>query len=93
MSGADERDGLLRDAALGEQVKSFLVSDVGRYILSKSFEEAETALVDLVGCSPTDAEGIRRLQNIVQRSDSLKSWLEGAVTDGLNALNILEERE
>lgn len=89
---SDENEELLKIAAFGEQVQSFITSDIGEFILTKAFTESEMALAELAQCDPVNSAEIRRLQNIVQRASSLKLWLEGAVNEGLQALQILEDR-
>lgn len=87
-----ENEEVLNQAVFGRQVEDFLSSDVGRYLLEKSEERYIMALTGLKTVVPTDTGAIERLQNEARWAESFRTWLMDAVTDGLRAKQILEER-
>ena len=89
----NESEILLDVAVLGEQVRQFLNSDIGKYLLQHARGEEEDAIRKLVDINYRDADGILSLQNKIWRAKSVRSWLDEAVTAGLKAQTILEDRE
>lgn len=51
-------------------------------ILVKAFDEAKDGLNALVHADPTDAKGIRDLQWVVTRYDSIVGWIKEILTEG-----------
>lgn len=90
---SEENEELIKAALLGKQVENFLSSDVGRYLKNRITEERAQAISQFAACNPTDQSAIIRIQNQLLRADSMISWISGAITDGLTALNILESGE
>lgn len=88
---ANEKDMLIRRAVFGKQVDNFLSTDIGRYLMARAKSESDDALADFKRCDPADEKRVRRLQTAIQQADNLKAWLETAVLDGLQAIEIIEE--
>jgi hypothetical protein len=90
---SEDKDLIVRRAIFGKQVDNFFSSDIGKYLLARADDEAEQALVAFKTCDPTDVSKVTGIQNKILQSENFKTWLEEAVMDGLQALNILEDRE
>lgn len=88
-----ENEDLILRATFGKQVENFLSSDVGSYIIARADEERSEAMSALVTVNPAEIEEIRKLQSKAELAIKMKQWLISAVTDGLSALQILEDRE
>lgn len=84
---------IIRRAMFGKQVDQFMVSDIGRYLMARAVDETESAIAEFKKCDAANVEGVRRIQTKMQLAEQFQSWLSEAVTDGLQALNILEDRE
>ena len=83
---------MLRRAVFGKQVEAFLSSDIGRYLLSRALEQKKLAQAEFLEVNCADVEKVRQLQNTIMQANSIAGWLSDAVQDGLQALNIIEER-
>lgn len=68
--------------ALASDVADFRISPLGKYLVDRADLEALEAQDALTRVDPEDTKEIRRLQNIVWRSNSFKSWLEELETAG-----------
>lgn len=84
---------IVKRAVFGKQVEQFLNSDIGRYMVQRATLRAESAVESFKRCDPSDVAQVRKLQNEILWAESFSDWLSAAVTDGLQALNIIEERE
>jgi len=84
---------LVDAAVIGRQVEDFLNADIGRYLVQRIEEELDSGFEDLMRADPDSPSAVRKAQNRVWRANSLKEWLEEAVTAGLRAQYILEERQ
>lgn len=96
MITADEQESkelLIRRAVFGKQVENFLSSDEGKYLLHRADNDVQTAFEGLKSCDPKDGKMVQTFQNMIYRAESVKQWLTDAVVDGLNATNIIEDRE
>ncbi len=93
MSTHDEIEALMEYATLGEQVKSFMQSDVGKFLLARAKQEYDAGIDALKSVKPTDVAGLLIAQNNVRRAESIRGWLEEAIVTGLKALDVLEGRE
>lgn len=89
----EETARLYRTAQFGKQVEIFLLSDVGKYLLQCADLEEENAVKQLKICDPYDPNAIQEVQNKIWRAESVRKWLEDAVLAGLQALEIIEDRE
>lgn len=84
---------LLAEVELGFDVKDFLRSKVGRYLLGRAVADADEAMEKLKLVDPTDSKTITALQNDIHRADSLERWLEDAVVGGKNAEAQIKQQE
>lgn len=72
----------LREVAFGMDVKAFIHSPIGQYLLKRAADERDEALEGLVNVDPTAADKIRDLQSTVRRAENFHVWLEEAVNTG-----------
>jgi hypothetical protein len=86
----NEEKQLLDQAVFGEQIKEFLLSDLGQFILHKGEQERDAALSQLSIVDPTDVKAITKLQNDIQVIEHIKYWLSEAIQEGLQAANVLD---
>lgn len=89
----EDREGLVRRAVFGEQVAQFLATDIGRYIMVRAESQELEAMKKLKKCEAEDAKLVRKYQNEAEVASSMVKWLGDAVSDGLAALKLLEDRE
>jgi hypothetical protein len=83
---------LVRRALFGKQVEQFLSSEVGRYMVARAEDQKSDALAAFKSCDVEDVQNVRALQNKVKLAESIVQWMAEAVSDGLAALNIIENR-
>ena len=93
MNQLSETEILLDVAVLGERVDQFLKSDIGRYLLDQAEAEEQAGLQHLRVVNCNNPEEVRMAQNRVWRGETMKAWLKDAVSAGLKARMILEDRE
>lgn len=86
----NETNALIEAAVFSEQIKSFLMSDLGQYILNKGDLERDEALTQLATVDPTDVKTITKLQNDIKVVEFVKYWLSDAIEQGLQAQNTLD---
>lgn len=89
----DEKALLTERAVLGEQVHVFLNTDIGKYMIARSGAMREEAILKLRACPPEDSNAVRKFQNEAWLADSVMQWLVDAIQDGLQAINIIDDRE
>lgn len=89
----DQRKGLLADVALGIEAESFLSSGVGRFLVDRAETEVEQAINALKVADPADIEGIRKLQNMIHRGESIQYWLAECIQAGFNAEELLNQSD
>ena len=90
---ASEIEVLVDAAVLGEQVDSFMKSDVGRYLLELAANDQARGYEALKTVDAQDARAVYAAQNMVWRAESIAEWLGSAVSAGLRATMVLESRE
>lgn len=93
MTNENESEVLLDVAIFGEQVDQFLKSDIGQYLLQHAAAEEARGLSELKRVLCTDPEAVWKAQNKVWRGESFRIWLTEAVSAGLKAQEVLEDRE
>lgn len=86
-----ERDALIESAVFGEQVKSFLSSDLGRYLTEYADGQVHEAMDALTRVSPWRRRKITELQGTVLLWKGFRLRLAQALTDGQQAIELLEE--
>src|SRR5450759_2410929 len=84
---------LLAHVDIGLQVKQFLASDVGRYLIGRAAEESDEAMAELKKVEPTNGKLIRELQNKIWRADTFAQWLTDSKLDGEHAEETLKQDE
>lgn len=89
---SDDKLLMFQRAAFGKQVQEFFKSDIGHYILERAAAQIEAAHLEFRAVDCTDASKVRAIQNKIAIAESIIKWLGDAVTDGLKALEILEDR-
>ena len=87
-----ENEELLEQAVFGEEVRLFLESRIGKYLLDKAESEYILSLQSLSTCDPSDTMKITSLQAEAKQALSFKNWLTDSVVSGLKALEIIEDR-
>jgi hypothetical protein len=88
----DINDPTVRSAVLGRQVEDFLESDIGKYLVQRAEEEGLEALEELKRVSWWRHNRIKWLQNRVWTTDNFQKWLGQAYSEGLMALQNIEEQ-
>jgi phage tail tape-measure protein len=88
----DERDPIVQTAILGKRVEDFIESDIGLYLIDRADNKLSDALNQLKTVAPWRTRRIRELQNEIWVASSFKIWLQEALSEGIAALNIIEER-
>lgn len=73
---------MLAQIDLGHAIEAFMSSNVGKYLLNRAAGEAIEAVETLKRVDPTNADEIRRLQNIVHRAEGFEIWLEEGFQQG-----------
>lgn len=90
---SDRQEDLMPVAIFGRQVGQFMSSDIGKYMLGRARDQYEAALDEFKRCDVNDVEVVRGLQNQMKMAENVRSWLEQAVQEGLQALKLLEDGE
>lgn len=82
------------EAHLGEQVRDFLVSPVGRYLHGRAKQTILDCKDKLADTDPTEKGGIAKWKAIKQdmaNANAFMAWCAEAIVNGDNAANQLEE--
>lgn len=77
-------------ALLGEQVRGFVVSEIGTYLLRRADERAQQAMTMLGSVDPEKPIEIRKLQNEIRVADLFREFLSDAVEQGDDAMATLD---
>ena len=86
----NEQDALESDIRFGAEVRQFLTSSIGRYLLRESKKEIDGALEEFKTVDPDDSKTIRELQCVVKRNESVEMWLSEAIQKANDARDLLE---
>ena len=84
---------LYAEAMMGQDVESFLASDIGRYLIARADEESADAVGKLKTVFPWRRRRITELQNQIWRAESIQSWLGELIIRGRQATSQLEQQE
>lgn len=84
---------LYAEAMLGQDVESFLASDIGRYLIGRADQESADAADKLKTVFPWRRRRITELQNQIWRAESFQSWLGELIIRGRQATSQLEQQE
>jgi hypothetical protein len=89
----EEQIGLETERAmLGHEVDEFFHTPMGRYMRNRAQDEFELAAIQLARVSPADIAEVSRLQVRILATRLVINWLSDAITDGLQAVKLLEAR-
>lgn len=86
-------DALIAAAEIGEEARLFLESDLGKYIIGVSRQEAQLALEKLAEIDPSQVEEVRKTQNEVRIAKMFEQWLVEALHDGEQAMLIFKQQK
>ena len=84
---------MVAEADMGRQVREFLQSDIGRYLLGCAQQEHQAAMEALKRTSPWRRRRITDLQNQAWRAESFMGWLRELVIRGRSAEGALTQGE
>ena len=73
---------ILKTIDFGAEVKAFLGTNIGKYLVAKAEGEVADAVEELKTVSPSDPVAIADLQNRVYRAESFQYWLAEAIQTG-----------
>lgn len=73
---------LLSAVDFGFQVEAFIMSDIGKYLISRADEQVESAVQRLKQADAEDPKAIRFLQNEIVVAESIQYWLADAIKAG-----------
>jgi hypothetical protein len=79
--------------AMGSQAGHFIKTDLGRYIVARSEADEAEALALLAEADAEDAKLIRKYQNQIYRSRTIREWLVELIQDGLQAEQTIDAPE
>ena len=88
-------DPVVRVAIFGRQVEDFVNSDIGIFMTKRADDEINECLEELKRISadwPWGRRKIARLQNRIAVAERVIHWLAEAITEGHQALNIIEDK-
>lgn len=81
-----------RAAAIGEDAREFLASDLGKFVMQRAESEIEELTRSLIETNADNTTEVRRLQTEIQRRDMAIKWFVEAYEAGRQALQILEDQ-
>ena len=84
---------LYAEGILGADAHDFFNSELGRYVLARSKEEADLATEELKEINPFESEIVADLQTRIKIAESAVKWLNDMLISGKQAIQILEEGE
>ena len=85
---SDQERAYFEEAKFGEDVRTFLVSNVGRYLHGRARIQLLEAQDELVRCAP---EELMDLQAKAKQAEIFMSWLAEAISNGDLAYQTLKE--
>jgi len=88
-------DPVVKAAVFGRQVEDFINSEIGRFITKRADDEIADCLEQLKTTDPTFPWGrrkIARIQAQIGVAERVMGWLVEAITNGHQAMNILEDK-
>lgn len=90
MDNQEQIDALMQSAALGQQIESFLRSDVGRYLQTRANRVYNAAVEDFKRVDPNDTNKVRQIQVDMWKAEAFIGWLSQGIQEGLTSLGILQ---
>ena len=92
-SSQDQVEALMISAATGQQIESFLRSDVGKYLQARASRVYNAAIEDFKRVDPSDLNKVRQIQADLWKAEAFIGWLSQGVQEGLTSLGILQGLE
>jgi hypothetical protein len=89
----DPNDPTVRAAVFGEQVKLFLDSDIGTYLVGQAKHQVEANIDKLKSVAWWRKRRIQQLQNDIRTAENFATWLGDAYFAGLQATKYLEGKD
>jgi hypothetical protein len=90
---AGEIEQLVAEARVGDEFRTWVQSDVGRYIIGRAEQHEINMLRELGRTSPFDNEKISLLQSEAKAPGLLIRWIEEVMSQGEQAKFQLQELE
>ena len=84
---------LLDDYQLGEAARTFCGSPLGKYMLARATDEANSAYTQLSRVWPWRRRKIEQLQAQIWRAESFAQWIMDAQAIGKIAQDMLEKED
>ncbi len=81
-----------RIAAVGEDAREFLDSELGKLILAKAESEIDALTRQLIDANADDRKEIRRIQTEIHRREMAVQWFIETYEAGQQSLHILENQ-
>jgi hypothetical protein len=88
-------DPVVRTAVFGRQVEDFVNSEIGRHITARADDEISECLQKLKVTRPNSLDGIKHIESLQSRvavCERVIAWLAEAITEGHQAMNIIEDK-
>ena len=82
-------DPTVRTAVFGEQVRDFLKSDIGQYLMDRAATEEREAIEDLIKAH-SNAD-LLEIKSRIRTARWFTTWLAEAIQSGDQAMQILKE--
>jgi hypothetical protein len=92
MSVDEDQVAMYRRAAFGKQMEHFMSSDIGNYLIARAHEQKLEAQEAFLTVDCNSALAVYDIQNRILVANSVVGWMLDAVNDGLQAINIIEDR-
>jgi hypothetical protein len=89
----DDEQTLYAECILGKDAEDFFKTDIGRYVLARSREEVDEAILELKATPAHDVAEIRNLQLTIAKAEGAVEWLNEQIIAGKQALQQLENIE
>ena len=84
-------DPVVSDAVFGEEVKNFLGSRVGSYLIAAAKDEADRAMYAFSQVDPTKPEAIMAIQVRLRAAGLVSNFLAEAINRGRQAVQQLRD--
>lgn len=82
-----------RTAAIGEDAREFLDSELGKTIMQRAEAEIDALTRQLIDTNADDPKEVRRIQTEIHRRELSIQWFIEAYEAGQQSLHILENQQ
>jgi hypothetical protein len=86
----DFNDPQVRLAVFGEQVKQFMDSDIGQYLMQCAQEDTDSAAAEMIDIDITDTSKVMAIKIKFMVAARVESWLQEALIKGYQAFQMEE---